>query len=186
MSYTILIGIDIGLSGGITFFDVQSKEVLSIYSMPTIDTVSKSGKNRKVIDLNRLKFILEIPSLRHEKTLVVLENVHAFSGQGSVATATLMEQKGIIRGMSSGLGYDEKFVEPKTWQKYYGIVPPKDLKGKSASQTRLLRRKWIKAKSLEVARGKFPSWIEKIGTNDGLSDALLIGDYKLLNSYSEY
>lgn len=177
MDYTILIGIDIGLNGGITFFDFQSKEVLSIYSMPTLDTVSKSGKNKKMVDLDRLKFILEIPHLRNEKTLVVIENVHAFPGQGSVATATLMEQKGIIRGLCRAFDYELQLVEPRTWQKCYGMIPPKDLKGKNASQTKALRKKWLKAKSIEVAKEKFPEWSTKLGTNDGLSDAMLIGDY---------
>lgn len=177
MDYTILVGIDVGLSGGITFFDYQSKEVLSVYSMPTIDTVSKSGKNKKMVDLDRLKFILEIPNLRNEKTSVVMENVHAFPGQGSVATATLMEQKGIIRGLCAGFGYTLNTVEPKTWQKHYGMIPPKDLKGKNASQTKSLRKKWLKSKSLEIAKAKFPEWETKLGNNDGLSDSLLIGNY---------
>jgi len=175
MDYTILIGIDIGLGGGIAFFDYQSKEILSLKFMPTLDTVSKSGKNKRIVDLEKLKFILEIPHLKHEKTLVVMENVHAFPGQGSVATATLMEQKGIIRGLCAGLRYDERLVEPKEWQKYYGMIPPKDLKGKNSSQTKSLRKKWLKSKSLEIAKEKFPEWITKLGTNDGLSDAMLIG-----------
>ena len=179
MDYTILVGIDIGLSGGIAFFDFQSGEVLSLQPMPTLDTVSKSGKKKRVIDLEKLKFILEIPHLRNEKTLVVMEAVHAFPGQGSVATATLMEQKGIIRGLCSGLGYAEFQVEPKEWQKFYEMVPPKDLKGKSASQTKTLRKKWLKDKSLETARKMFPEWETKLSPNDahGLSDSLLIGNW---------
>ena len=175
MDYTILIGIDIGLSGGIAFFDYQSKEILSIKSMPTIDTVSRSGKSKKLIDLDRLKFILEIPYLRNERTLVVMEDVHAFPGQGSVATATLMEQKGIIRGLCSGLGYDEHLVEPKEWQKFYGMVPPKDLKGKNATQTKTLRKKWLKEESIKLATSLFPKWAAKVGRSHGISDSLLIG-----------
>lgn len=181
MDYTILIGIDIGLSGGIAFFDYQSGEVVSLKSMPTLDTVSKSGKNKKVVDLGRLKFILEIPHLRNEKTLVVMENVHAFPGQGSVATASLMEQKGIIRGLCSGLGYDELLVEPRGWQKFYDLIPPKDLKGKSSSQTKALRKKWLKEHSLEKARSLFPEWENQLSpiTAHGLSDALLIGNWNI-------
>lgn len=183
--YTILVGIDIGLTGGIAFFDVESKELLSIYPMPANKIQTASGRNKGELDLSRLKYILEIPKVHGETALVVMENIHAFPGQGSVAIATLMEQKGIIRGMCSGLGYDEQLVEPKTWQKYFSMIPPKDLKGSTGSKTKTLRKAWLKEKSLEIAREKFPdqSKLEKKDAH-GLSDALLIGTYIIENSPS--
>ena len=181
--YTILAGIDIGLTGGIAFFDVESKELLSLYPMPANKIQTASGRNKGELDLSRLKHILEIPKVHEETALVVMENIHAFPGQGSVAIATLMEQKGIIRGMCSGLGYDEQLVEPKTWQKYFNMIPPKDLKGSTGSKTKTLRKAWLKEKSLEIAREKFPdqSKLEKKDAH-GLSDALLIGTYIIENS----
>src|SRR3972149_2071780 len=106
--YDVIIGIDIGLSGGIAFFDTESGgELLSLYPMPTFETITSSGRKKGNLDLERLKFILEIPKAHHEHACVVMENVHAFPGQGAVAIATLLEQKGIIRGMAKGLGYNE-------------------------------------------------------------------------------
>lgn len=182
--YDILIAIDVGLTGGIAFFDTESKEVVGLYPMPTNKIETSSGRKKGEIDIPRLKFILEIPKVHEDTALVVLENVHAFPGQGSVAMATLMEQKGIIRGMCAGLGYDEALVEPKTWQKYFEMIPPKDLKGSSASKTKALRKGWLKEKSLEIARVRFPSWETKLERKDahGLSDALLIGTYIIENS----
>lgn len=182
---TILIGIDIGLSGGIAFFDVGAGEVLSLYPMPTQKIVTSTGRQKGEIDLDRLNFILEIPKCRAESATVVMENVHAFPGQGVVAMATLMEQKGIIRGLAKGLGYEVVLVEPKTWQKYYTLIPPKDLKGTSASKTKVLRKKWLKDESLTLARAHFTNWAEtKLApkTAHGLSDALLIGKYYLENA----
>ena len=164
------------------FFDILSSEVLSIYEMPTNKVTTKSGRNKGELDMARLKFILEIPKVHDETALMLMENVHAFPGQGSVATATLMEQKGILRGMASGLGYTETFVEPRTWQAYYDLIPPKDLKGVTASKTKSLRKKWLKEVSLEIARGEFPEWANtKLApsTAHGLSDALLIGNWYL-------
>lgn len=182
MTHDIIIGCDIGLSGGIVFFDSVSKSVLSIYNMPTNRVTTSSGREKGILDLERLKFILEIPKVHKESAIVVLENVHAFPGQGVVAIATLLEQKGTIRGLAKGLGYDEHLVEPKTWQKYFDIVPPQDLKGTSAKQTKALRKKWLKSVSLETARDLFPEWKDtKLERNDahGLSDALLIGRWFL-------
>lgn len=180
--YEILISIDIGLTGGIAFFDFVSKEVLSIYSMPSEKIQTKAGRNKGILNLERLKFILEIPKVKEDRAIVVLEDVHAFPGQGVVAMATLMEQKGIIRGLAKGLGYDELLIQPKTWQSYFDMIPPKDLKGSSASKTKTLRKEWLKATSLEKARGYFPEWKEtKLAPKDahGLSDALLIGKFIL-------
>lgn len=183
--YDVIIGIDIGLTGGISFFDTVSGEVLYVYEMPSEKIETKAGRSKGIINLPRLKFILEIPKVHGETALVVLENVHAFPGQGVVAMATLMEQKGIIRGLCAGLGYDEFLVEPKTWQKYYDMIPPKDVKGTSASKTKTLRKQWLKETSLERARLLFPEWMyTKLApkTAHGLSDSLLIGKWYLENN----
>ncbi len=178
--FDVLISVDIGLTGGIAFFDTVSSEVLALYPMPTVEITTTSGRKKGMIDLPQLKFILEKPHVKNETALVVLENVHAFPGQGVVAMATLMEQKGTIRGMCCGFGYGEYLVEPKTWQAHFQMVPPKDLKGASASKTKTLRKKWLKETSLVKARNLFPTWAEtKLAktTSHGLSDALLIGKW---------
>ena len=176
--FNIVFGIDVGVHGGISVFDTVSGELLSIYPMPTVK-IEKNGKKRDMLDITRLKYILEIPIIHKDSALVVFENIHAFPGQGSVSTGVLMEQKGIIRGLAAGLGYPELQVNPRTWQREFGIVPPKELKGKSAKQTKTLRKKWLKEKSLSVAKERFPEWVEKIGKSDGLSDSLLIGKWFL-------
>jgi len=177
--YDLVIGIDIGLSGGISFFDPEEKDheemgLIYLKEMPTIDTVSSSGKKKPILDVEGFRFIMETPA-EHGDTnvLVVTENVHAFPGQGIVSTGTLMEQKGVIKGMCSILRYDLEFVTPTVWQKSFGIVAPKELKGK-ANQAK--RKKWLKNESLLTARAKFPGWENKLGENaHGLSDAILIG-----------
>lgn len=182
--YEIIFAIDIGLHGGIAMFDVDEKDhpshgLLRLIEMP-ITEHEKDGKISNVIDLPRLKYLLEVPKFHEDsKVLVVFENIHAFPGQGSVSTGTLMEQKGIIRGITVGLGYDEMQVNPRTWQKEFEIIPPKELKGSTGKKTKILRKKWIKEKSISVAKEKFPDWAEQIGKNDGLSDCLLIGNYHL-------
>lgn len=178
--FNILISVDIGLTGGIAFFDWHSKELVGLYEMPSEKITTKSGRNKGQLNVQRVKFILEIPKKHGDTAMVIMENVHAFPGQGIVAMATLMEQKGIIRGLASGLGYDEYLVEPKTWQAYYGMVPPKELKGATASKTKTLRKQWLKEKSLELARDKFKEWVDtKLASKSshGLSDAILIGNW---------
>lgn len=177
--YDVVISVDVGVSGGISFFDVGAGELLSVYPMPTTTKELKTGKSKKVLDLKKLRHILEIPKLHKENAIVILENLHAFPGQGVVAIASLMEQFGVVRGMSEGLGYESITVEPKTWQKYFNLIPPKDIKGKSASQTKALRKKWLKQESLGNAKERFPNWEGGIGDSDGIADSLLIGYWYL-------
>lgn len=173
--YDVIIGVDIGYSGAITFMDARSGEILSIRDMPT-----HVVNERKLINIERLKFMLEIPKLHNELAVVVMEDVHAFPGQGSVSTGTLMEQKGILRGIAVTLGYDVVLISPKTWQKHYDLIPPKNIKGNTASQTKTLRKKWLKQNSISCARAFFPSWaLTKFDTPNchGRSDSALISNW---------
>lgn len=175
--YDVVIGIDIGLSGGISFFDTVSDEILSISEMPNKKFTNKSGKEKKVIDLDKLFFLLEIPSVHKETAIVVFEDVHSFGNLG-FGVGTLMEEKGIIRGMAKALGYGELAVSPKEWQKHFGIVCPKDVKSTTAPKTRAMRKKWLKSKSMETAKNLFESWDARI-KHDGISDSLLIARWYL-------
>lgn len=73
-------------------------------------------------------------------------------------------------------------IQPKTWQAHFDMIPPKDLKGKTANKTKSLRKDWLKETSLIKARNNFPEWAEtklEPKTAHGLSDALLIGKFYL-------
>lgn len=166
----IVCSCDVGLSGGISFFDTVSGELLSVYNMPVQD-----GD----IDLERLKFIMEIPKLHNESCCVVLEQIHAFGNSG-FGVGKLMEEKGTIMGLALGLGYEQIQIPPKEWQKYFDLVPPKDLKGSTAKKTKYLRRKWLKNNSVLKAREVFPEWAKtklKLLGSDGLADSMLLGKY---------
>jgi hypothetical protein len=124
---------------------------------------------------------MEIPKIHKDKAMVVFEDVHAFPGQGVVSIATLLEQKGIIQGLALGLGYGIHPTQPKEWQKYFSIIPPKELKGSDGKKTKKLRKEWLKDKSRQVASETFPNfdhWFEA-KTSHGRSDAVLIGKYYL-------
>lgn len=175
----IVIGIDVGLKGGLAYFDVQERQheghgLILLKPMPTTQVAKSDGKNKTILDVDRLLFILETPNKRHETATVVMEDVHAFPGQGVVAVGTLLEQKGIILGMCKALGYQVELVQPKKWQSYFGIVCPKDLKGKDK------RKKFLKAESMKRAKVDFIDWLDHFDTHgDGLADASLIGSWFL-------
>ena len=173
--YNILCSIDVGLNGAISYFDTVSDSLLSIYPMPTKE--NKNGK--RVLDVERLRFHLEIPKIHKDSCIVVFEDVHAFPGQGVVAVGTLLFQKGVITGMAEALGYSYLPISPKTWQKHFDIIPPKDLKvNQSPKKTKALRKKWLKTTSMEKAKEFYKEFETKI-VGDGVSDSLLIGKWYL-------
>lgn len=177
MRYDILMSCDIGLSGGISVFDTISQELLSIYNFPTKESTTKS----KIIDIDKLHYIMEIPKVHNDTCIVVLESIHAFGNSG-FGVGVLMEEKGIVMGLAKGLGYDQIQIPPKEWQKHFGLVPPKDLKGSTAKKTKYLRRKWLKENSVIKARELFLEWAKtklRLKTSDGISDSLLLGQYAL-------
>ena len=175
-----ILGIDIGLSGAVAFLDADEGELLAVFDMPVYytqgTTKTKTGKFRSKghIDLDKFLYMLEIPKVHFEDTLVVMEDVHTFPGQGIVSMGTLLEQKGIILGMCKVLRYEVQLISPKTWQKHFGMKCPKEIKGKTA------RKRWLKMKSLHYATNRFPQeWSDKfIATNShGRSDSCLIAQY---------
>lgn len=176
----VLISIDIGLTGAISFFDFYTKELCMVKDMQNL-TVTKSKKEKKILDIEKLLFLLEIPFVKKESAVVLYEDVHAFPGQGVVAVATLLEQKGIIRGISNALGYVEFPTSPKLWQGHFGMIPPSDLKGNTVSKTKALRKKWLKEKSIELAIKNFPDFSGKLDkpTCHGRSDSMLMGKWFL-------
>lgn len=178
--YDIIMAIDIGLSGAIAIFDTVSGELLSIYDTPTklSEKKTKSGKDKYELDISKLKFIMEIPKVKGDACLVVIEDVHAFPGQGVVSSGTLLEQKGVIQGLASALGYDLVKVNPKTWQGSLGITPPKELKDKTK------RKVWLKEHSRQAATTLYKEFGEKFkNKNDhGRSDAVLIGHWAIKTS----
>ena len=178
--FDIVMSIDIGLGGAIAVFDTVSGELLAIYDTPTklSEKKTKSGKEKNELDIQKLKFIMEIPKVKDDSCLVIIEDVHAFPGQGVVSSGTLLEQKGVIRGLASALGYELVMVNPKTWQGFLEITPPKELKDK------VKRKVWLKENSRRVATELYGEFKEKfMSKNDhGRSDAVLIGHWLIKTS----
>jgi hypothetical protein len=175
-----IVGIDVGLGGAVAYLDADEGELLAVFDMPVYYTQgtakTKTGKLRSKghIDLDKLLYMLEIPKVHFEDTLVIMEDVHTFPGQGIVSMGTLLEQKGIILGMCKVLGYDVQLISPKTWQNHFELKCPKEIKGKDA------RKRWLKMASRHIATLRFPQeWGDKFIDSEahGRSDACLMAQY---------
>jgi crossover junction endodeoxyribonuclease RuvC len=152
----IYIGIDPGLSGAIAVIDEHGK-VVSLNDTPTLAV--KKGKGTKHVYVESAMATLLEGGLRHD-SIVILENVHAFPGQGVTSMFSLGVGVGIWRGIIAALKLPVEFVEPAVWKRAMGIPTGSD-----------------KSVSIVHAAQLFPGADLKRKKDHGRADALLIAEY---------
>ena len=101
----------------------------------------------------------------HDIHMCMIEDVHAIFGSSAKGTFNFGFNVGILHGIIRTLGLPLDLVQPKAWQKHFGV----SAKGKA-----------IKQNVAEIAIRLFPTaeiYGSRGGLLDGRSDALLIAAY---------
>ena len=153
-----IIGIDPGKEGFIT---VKTEDGVVHYPIPTV------GRDLDMHELSNL--LIEIVSKCDiDRTMAVIEDVHALPRSAAKATFTFGGICYAIRMGLSMLGVSVVLVAPKKWQKemYEGIKPDPDKK----------------VMSIQAAKRLFPNNDLRRTSNckkpdDNLTDSLLIAEY---------
>ena len=155
MSYVI--GIDPGISGAISVFDWNTRSLLEIIDMPTLEVDSGKTKKRHINALSLANYLDGFTD-----THVVIEKVGALPGNGSVSMFNFGRSAGIIEGVVATLEMPHTYVTPAAWTKAVGRAA-----GKDASRMR----------AMEL----FPTRAElfKRAKDDGRADAALIAYWYL-------
>jgi hypothetical protein len=118
----VIIGYDIGKMGGIA---ILYDGLMSLYNNNGI-----------------AKFASLLPE--GERIVVYAEDVHAFPGQGSVSTGSLMQSKGELIGAVeslrewAGLDISLKLIQPLEWIKRFTAARQKNFKSKTLWKKHLL------------------------------------------------
>lgn len=104
-------------------------------------------------------------------TVVCVESVHAFSGQGVNACFNFGQNFGWIQGLLFAYGLETILVSPMRWKKHFDLVFSKDTDKKVKKQA-----------SIAKARELFPDIsLRKTARcktdDDGIAEALLIAKY---------
>jgi crossover junction endodeoxyribonuclease RuvC len=149
----IVLGVDPGLSGGIAILEDQTIHLLA--DMP-IHRVGHGKATRPELDMHGLCALLA----RHRVEHVVIEQVGARPGQGTVSMFRFGYAAGALYGAATALGLPVSFAQPKAWQRFCGIGPHPDEARRRASQL-------YPAAASQLNR--------KVDANK--ADALLIGRY---------
>jgi crossover junction endodeoxyribonuclease RuvC len=147
----IIWGIDIGIHGALTMFDV-SNGVLEIHDMPIVE---RNGK--KLVSGHLVANILRT----HHGT-VWIERVGARPGQGVSSMFSFGRSAGIVEGVAIALDMPINLVTPQAWQRKCLVQS-----GKDGSRSR----------AMEI----FPAYSQSFArkSDDGRSDSALIAYYGL-------
>ena len=155
------IGVDPGLSGGITVLD-ENGAIINKYIMPII----KSAKGKNEIDVKGVVAIFEkaLPI-----KMVGIEKQQAFQKQGLSSTFKTGRGFGILEGIAAGMKIPYMIIGAKIWQK-------KMFEGMGKADTKQL--------SKQVAQRLYPNEDFRptercTKTSDGITDSLLIGLFVL-------
>lgn len=160
MKYAMIIGIDPGLSGAVALISMEG-EVIEIYDTPIL-TIKKGKKNKNVYDLQKICDTF----LDQMDVHIVVEKVRPLSiGFSSQASFGLGYSLGMWEAFCVVSQYSYELVEPKKWQKHFGISGKS---GDTKTQSYLVASKLYPKAELTGPRG---------GKKDGRCDALLIAEW---------
>lgn len=105
-------GVDPGISGAIAILD--GIELLDIFDMPVVETVSGKKKKRRI---SPEMLVDDIEKHIEFLSRVYIEDVHAMPGQGVTSMFAFGESAGLVRGVCAGLRLPVCLVSPITWKR---------------------------------------------------------------------
>jgi len=127
----LIIGIDLGISGSICFF--EDGKVIDIVEMPNM---ADGKKNKRQV--NGAQIYNEIYSrtknLNKENIKVVIEQVSAMPGQGVTSMFNFGQSFGVLKGICSAMQLSMYFVRPAKWKRYFNLINSE----KDASRTKAI------------------------------------------------
>lgn len=161
-SEKLYLGIDPGESGGLAVVSNNRDRELYYTSMPTTEW----DIWKWISDANSVN--TPDGPLRIQDCCI--EKVHAFPGQGVTSMFTFGVGYGGLRMalISAQIPFQE--VQPRTWQKHFGISPRKKAEAKPAFKERLRGKCQQLFPSLDV-------WNNTLGIQRSVCDAILIAEY---------
>jgi len=122
----MIIGIDAGITGAVTFYD-PSTHFIEIYDIPTkallVAGKTKAGnpKKRKQIDFEELMLILRMFKGRLVRD-VIIEKVHATPNDGAIQAFNFGRVYGEITGLCYGMGFNIVTCSPQAWKREFDLL----------------------------------------------------------------
>lgn len=114
MKYKVVIGLDPGLTGGLTILD--GKKQPQIYEMP-LESIVVNKTKKNIYDLDAISAILE--PYRGKNVLFVQEKVTARKTNGVTSMFNFGFSAGSTLGIASAMGFDRYEARPQLWKKSF-------------------------------------------------------------------
>jgi len=125
----IIIGIDPGVSGGISI--LENKKVLEVFDMPTM---IDGKKNKKQINGAEVANIIRRQLDLKKDIVIIVEHVNAMPGQGVTSMFNFGQSFGVIKGISAALNVPLYLIRPARWKKHFDLLKT----NKDASRTKVI------------------------------------------------
>jgi Holliday junction resolvasome RuvABC endonuclease subunit len=152
-----LVGIDPGFKGGLAIFD--DEKVIFCCPMPIV-TVKVGKKDRNKIDGITITKLLK----EYNVSQIIIEQVHAFPGQGGVGNFSFGQNFGTLLGIFEALGIPYTEISPMKWKKF---IFGKDREEGKNQGIEFCNTNYGYINLLPTKRSK--------KLHDGMSDAICIG-----------
>jgi len=154
--YDTVIGLDPGVTGGITIVHKNGK--VNIHRIP-VSTVTVNKKTKKKYDLKGIVSILK--PFDGKKVLFVQERVSSMPGEGSVSAFSFGRSAGSTVGMAYALGFVVIEVGSAMWKKHFPALINDEIKNcKDEAKDLRAEAKTLKDKAAKKENKK---QIDKLG-----------------------
>ena len=122
---TLIIGIDLGLSGALACIDKNG--LVDMQDMPVMPR-SVGGTVKLQVNAAGLRALLQGWVNGHDKNefFVLMERVNAMPKQGSASTFSLGHTAGIVEGVICAYGLAHDVIPPQVWKKHFKLTKDKD------------------------------------------------------------
>jgi crossover junction endodeoxyribonuclease RuvC len=124
----MIIGIDIGVTGGIAVLD-KSGALVEIHDMPTLQD---GPAGRRAVNAPLLAAII----FKSHADQAFVEHVGARPGEGAVGAFSFGRARGVIEGTLAAAGVPCAFITPACWKRAVGLT----LASKDAARAEAIRR----------------------------------------------
>ena len=155
-SFDIVIGLDPGVTGGITVVYKNGK--VKIYRIP-VETVTVNKKTKKKYDLKGIVALLK--PMVGKRVLFIQEKVTSMPGEGSTSSFNFGHSSGSTIGIATAFGFNVVEVGSAKWKKDFPELINDEIRDFKAKAKELREEsKTLKDKDLKKANKK---QIDKLG-----------------------
>ena len=152
----VIIGIDCGLTGGISILD--GTKIPTVYKMP-VKPIVVNKKKKNTYDMTEIVRIFS--SYKNKNVLFYIEKQGVRMGEGSVSAMTIGKNYGMLLGLAYALEFDVIEVTPQSWKKQFPELITDEMIGlKSEMKDLRVFGKTLKDKEAEKLNKKE---IDKLG-----------------------